>query len=92
MSAACSVIVVLLSLDGVVCISCDISLLDLVIGLVIREVLDSDANVFRSFEGGHEVKIRDVYGNELGVSCGDYTIEKDFSTNISTVGVATSPG
>ena len=34
MVAACSVRVVLLRLDGVVCISCDISFLDLVIGLV----------------------------------------------------------
>ena len=49
-------------------------------------------NVFWSFEGGHEVKNRDVHGHEIGVSFGDYTIEKDFFTNISAVGVATSPG
>ena len=45
---------------------------------IVRDVLDSDVNVFWSFEGGNEVKIRDVHGHELGVSCGDYTIEKDF--------------
>ena len=43
---------------------------------LVGDVLDADANVFRSFEWGHEVKVRDVHGHELCISCGDYTIEK----------------
>ena len=37
---------------------------------IIGDALDADVNVFRSFEGVHEVKIRDVLGHKLGVSCG----------------------
>ena len=49
----------------------------ILVDYLIGDVLDADANVFRSFEGGHEVKILYVHGHELGVSCGDYTFEKE---------------
>ena len=39
MAAACSVCVVLLCLDGVVCINCDSRLLDLVEGLVLLDAV-----------------------------------------------------
>ena len=41
-------------------------------------MIDADANVLWSFEWGHEVKVGDVHCHELGVSCGDYTIEEVF--------------
>ena len=43
----------------------DILFVDYLIG----DVPDADANVFRSCEGGHEVKIQYVHGHDRGVSC-----------------------
>ena len=58
----------------------------------LRDVFNANANVFWLFERCQKVKNLNVHSHEFGVSCGNYIIEEGFATNISAVGVATSPG
>ena len=59
---------------------------------VVRYFRQCQSHKFRAFHWSVEIKIFYVNGHELGVFCGDDTVEEDFDVNMSAVGVPQLPG